>query len=78
MRVIGTKKTLKEALLSVLKFCKQTALISSYQFCSKIKIIPQRVTLVFVRIYSKKPKISDTQKITVIILKFEQCGSTIE
>ena len=25
--------------------------------------------------YQKTPKYSDTQKITVIILKFEQCGS---
>ena len=29
-------------------------------------------------IYRKIPKYSDTQNIAVIILKFEQCGSTIE
>ena len=28
--------------------------------------------------YRKIPKYSDTQKIVVIILKLEQCGSTIE
>ena len=28
--------------------------------------------------YRKIPKYSDTQNIAVIILKFEQCGSTIE
>ena len=28
--------------------------------------------------YCKTPKFSDTQKIAVIILKFEQCSSTIE
>ena len=28
--------------------------------------------------YCKTPKYMDTQKIPVIILKFEQCGSTIE
>ena len=28
--------------------------------------------------YRKNPKIADTPKIAVIILKFEQCGSTIE
>ena len=28
--------------------------------------------------YRKIPKNSDTQKIAVLILKFEQCGSTIE
>ena len=29
-------------------------------------------------LYRKFPKYSDTQKIVVIILKFELCGSTIE
>ena len=29
-------------------------------------------------VYRENPKISDTGKIAVIVLKFEQCGSTIE
>ena len=32
----------------------------------------------FVSVYSKIPKYSDTRKIVVIILKFEQFGSKIE
>ena len=28
--------------------------------------------------YRKIPKYLDTQKIAIIILKFEQCGSTLE
>ena len=32
----------------------------------------------FVTVYRKTPKFSDTPKITVIILKFEYCGLTIE
>ena len=33
---------------------------------------------IYLSIYRKIPKYSDTRIIAVIILKFEQCGSTIE
>ena len=35
-------------------------------------------TTSFVTLYRKTPKYSDPRKMAVIILKFEQCGSTID